>query len=338
VSVHGRARLWRSHVDAELERLTSVPKPIAAAAFSSDGSVAAVAGRSGVEVLNTADGGRIGLLPTRTVRALAVSRDGSFVAAADGTRISVWRVGTNEPVGAIEEDQSTTAIAFSADGRRLAVGTANGTIHIWTPAGRRVAAFDGPNRRVMNVVFSPDAHRLAAGFGDGTLAVWSVRERRRLYQLLEHRPAKPVTSVAFSSGGQRLVTAGADATVRVWNAATGQGSYALRGHSGAVSDAAFSPNGQWVVTAGQGVAGLWDLASRQRMLFLRGHARRVLAASFDATGLNIATVGVDGTLRAYSCEICGGIAQLLRLAERRLAATGRELTPAERRRYLDHRD
>jgi len=337
VSVNGRARLWRSHVDAELERLTSVPRPIAAAAFSSDGSVAAVAGRSGVEVLNTADGGRIGLLPTRPVRALAVSRDGSFVAAADGTRVSVWRVGTDEPVGAIEEDQPTTAIAFSVDARRLAVGTANGTIRIWTLSGRRVAAFDGPKRRVVNVVFSPEADRLAAGFGDGTLAVWSVRERRRLNQRLEHRQGKSVMSVAFSSGGQRLVTAGADATVRVSNAATGQGSYALRGHSGAVSDAAFSPNGLWVVTAGRSVAGLWDLASRQRMLFLRGHAGRVLAASFDATGLNIATVGVDGTLRTYSCEICGGIAHLLRLAERRLAATGRELTPAERRRYLDRR-
>ena len=46
------------------------------------------------------------------------------------------------------------------------------------------------------------------------------------------------------------------------------------------------------------------------------------------------TVGKDGTLRAYDCETCGGIAELRRLAERRLAATGRELTTAERRRYL----
>jgi hypothetical protein len=71
------------------------------------------------------------------------------------------------------------------------------------------------------------------------------------------------------------------------------------------------------------------------MLFIRGHAGRVLAAAFDATGLEIRTLGIDGTLRAYSCDICGRPQQLLRLAERRLAATGREVTPAERRRYLE---
>jgi hypothetical protein len=56
--------------------------------------------------------------------------------------------------------------------------------------------------------------------------------------------------------------------------------------------------------------------------------------SFDAAGRRIATVGVDGTLRAYAGRVCGGIPELLQLAERRLAATGRKLTPEERRRYL----
>jgi WD40 repeat protein len=82
------------------------------------------------------------------------------------------------------------------------------------------------------------------------------------------------------------------------------------------------------------VAGLWDLAGGQRLLFLSGHEGRVLAASFDPSGRTIATVGVDGSLRSYRCEVCGGIPDLLRLAERRLSAIGRELSAAERRRYL----
>ena len=46
------------------------------------------------------------------------------------------------------------------------------------------------------------------------------------------------------------------------------------------------------------------------------------------------TVGADGTYRSYACEVCAGIPGLLRLAEQRLETTGRELTPAERLRYL----
>jgi hypothetical protein len=78
---------------------------------------------------------------------------------------------------------------------------------------------------------------------------------------------------------------------------------------------------------------LWDTAG-ERILFLRGHNGRLLAAGFDETDNRIVTVGVDGTLRSYTCTICGGIRELLPLAERRLATTGRHLSPAERRRYL----
>ena len=46
------------------------------------------------------------------------------------------------------------------------------------------------------------------------------------------------------------------------------------------------------------------------------------------------TGGVDGTVRTYVCEICGGVDDLLALAESRLAATHRELTPEEREQFL----
>lgn len=141
-------------------------------------------------------------------------------------------------------------------------------------------------------------------------------------------------SVAFSADDRRLVTAGGDSTVRVWNAATGQPLYALRGHFGSVGDAAFSAGGRWIVTAAPNTAGLWDVPSRQRLLFLSGHESRVLAVSFDADGRTVSSVGHDGTLRSYRCEVCGGVADLLQLAERRVAATGRRLTAAERRLYL----
>ena len=120
----------------------------------------------------------------------------------------------------------------------------------------------------------------------------------------------------------------------VLDADTGLELQALLGHIATVSGAAFSQDGRWLVTAGPGTAGVWDLANGQRLFFLDGHRGLILAASFDATGRRIETLGVDGTLRAYTCGLCGGTTDLLRLARQRLAATGRTLTPAERRQYL----
>jgi WD40 repeat protein len=330
----GRARIWRSRVDAELRPLARFPTPIAAAAFSADGTVVAVAARSGISILRVAGGRRLALLPSRPVRALAVSRDGSLVAAARGRRVWAWRV-AGEPVSAFEEEEVTTALAFSPDARRLALGAADGTVRIRTVEGRRVATLTGARRHVTSLAFSPSGELLAAGLANGAVAVWNVESGRRLYQRLGHRAGTPVMSVAFAPGGRQFVTAGRDSNVRVWSAATGDTLYVLRGHFAIVSGAAFSPNGRWIVTAGPGTAGLWDVPSRQRMLFLQGHSGPLLAATFDATGRRIATVGVDGTLRAYACDVCGGTTELLRLAQRRLDATGRTLTPAERRRYLD---
>ena len=56
--------------------------------------------------------------------------------------------------------------------------------------------------------------------------------------------------------------------------------------------------------------------------------------AFDPDGRTIVTGGVDGTVRTYACDICGGLDELLPLAARQLARTGRELTPEERDRYL----
>jgi hypothetical protein len=60
----------------------------------------------------------------------------------------------------------------------------------------------------------------------------------------------------------------------------------------------------------------------------------VTAATFDSSGKRIVTGGVDGTVRVYECVICGELDDLITLAEERLAATGRELTPEERERYF----
>jgi hypothetical protein len=51
--------------------------------------------------------------------------------------------------------------------------------------------------------------------------------------------------------------------------------------------------------------------------------------------VTIVTGGVDGAIRTYRCEICGGLDELLALAQERLAATGRQLTDGERERFLD---
>ena len=79
----------------------------------------------------------------------------------------------------------------------------------------------------------------------------------------------------------------------------------LRGHFAIVSDARFSPDGRWIVTAGPAKAGVWDVSTGDYVYLLQGHEDIVLSAAFDPTSRRIVTGSRDGTLRTYRCNICG---------------------------------
>ena len=157
-----------------------------------------------------------------------------------------------------------------------------------------------------------------------------LRRDGRTTTLRGHRDR--VTSVSFSRFGTFLATASLDHDAVIWDVASGEQVRRLQ-HNTAVHDAQFSPDGRWVITAANR-AGLWDAQDGTNVVRLQGHDGTLTAAAFGPNGDTIVTGGEDGTVRTYRCQLCGRLGDLVALAERRLAATRRELTPGERERYL----
>jgi hypothetical protein len=58
------------------------------------------------------------------------------------------------------------------------------------------------------------------------------------------------------------------------------------------------------------------------------------SAVFDPSGTVVYTGGEDGIVRRYECRICGGVEDLLALADSRLAGTRRVISDEERERYF----
>jgi dipeptidyl aminopeptidase/acylaminoacyl peptidase len=76
--------------------------------------------------------------------------------------------------------------------------------------------------------------------------------------------------------------------------------FALGGHDGPVTSAAFSPDGSRIVTASAAsTARIWDAATAKEIAVLRGHASHVNSAAFSPDGSRIVTASRDWTARIW---------------------------------------
>jgi WD40 repeat protein len=77
----------------------------------------------------------------------------------------------------------------------------------------------------------------------------------------------------------------------------------LRGHPDSVFDAAWSPDGRYIATAGAGGAlGVWDAAGKREPLWLRGHGGVVFSVAWSPDGKRLASAGGDGTIRVWNAN------------------------------------
>jgi WD40 repeat protein/class 3 adenylate cyclase/energy-coupling factor transporter ATP-binding protein EcfA2 len=232
---------------------------------------------------------------------LARTRDGRLLASAgqeDGT-VRLWDVAARRPVGPpLKSGASTvTDLAFSPDGRLLAVGTlpdppTPSQVQLWDVASRgRVAAFKSKGQT--RPQFSPDGRTVAAHDGHGGVLLWDVAARRQRGKTI---PADTVGEqnhvvAAFSPDSRTLVTGGRLGEIRFWDPATGAKlAEPLPTHADNVVDFAFSPDGAFVASAStDGNVLLWDVARR-----------RVAGVPFTGGGgaLSRVAFGPDGTVLA----------------------------------------
>jgi WD40 repeat protein len=365
----GTTRLWKIATGKERFALRGHVGAVRDIAFSPRTTLLATVSNDGTaRVFRASDATPVAVMSGHAgpVTQVSFSPDGTRIVTAseDGTA-RVWKAETGAQLAVLRGEQGTvTAARFVGDGTDVVTGSDDGTVKLWyslqqpvldvlaqlpqpvvraeaLPGGRiegvtrdrRAHVFDLRGRRV--------AERTApvtvpARSGDGATATVDgnvVRIRRPDgSEVVLRGHTAPVTTVRFSPDGTLVVTASRDATARIWDARSGALLHTLRGYFDTVNDAEFSPDGQWVVTAGPSTAALWSAGDGAFFFYLRGHRGRVTSAIFD--GNRIVTSGEDGTVRTYDCEICRSGAALVAVARRRLAGTGRSLTPGERSRFV----
>jgi hypothetical protein len=103
-------------------------------------------------------------------------------------------------------------------------------------------------------------------------------------------------------------------------------------HTDTVLSAAYSPDGQQIVTASADrSARVWQASSGALLLTLTGHSDWVRSAAYSPDGQQIVTASDDRSARVYACELCAPADKLPELVPKYVT---RALTEAERRIFL----
>ncbi len=205
----------------------------------------------------------------------------------------------------VPADRTIDVVEFSPDRKRLAIvwsGPGHFSVRVYDLSGREQARMTEPHRaEVWSLVFSPDGTRLASASDDGTARLWDAATGRPMSGPLRHPGNSQVLSAAFRRDGARIVTTAGNGTVCQWDARTGAAvEPPYERHVGEVWTAVYSPDGEWVASAGTDrTIRLWRATGREDALALHGHTGRVTQLAFSADGRRLGSVSDDGTARIW---------------------------------------
>ncbi len=218
----------------------------------------------------------------------------------DSLRAGLAQIGGQVLTGAAEP---ANALAYSADGRYLAIGSATGAVRLLDMRAADPAAapiiLRGHEDQVIALAFSPNGHYLASGSFDSTTRLWDLTaDNPAANPTILHGHTAPVITLAFSPNGRYLASAGVDSTVLLWditNGATPAEPISLSGHEDQVSTVVFSPDGHYLASGSvDGSVRLWNLQAADPAtspLVLRGDNELINAVAFSPDGRYLAAGG-----------------------------------------------
>ncbi len=253
-------------------------------------------------------------VPALIINSVAFRPDGALLAGAlsDGN-VVIWDAHSGRTLRSLKgRGVLARSVAFTLDGKRLAVGYGGQSGDPKSPAAGEVSVWDSDtgakllsvehNGPVYAVAFSPDGEFVASGSENGS-TLWDSRsgEFRRTFA----GPAGgKVSALVFSPDGRRIAIGGGDqrmagpSELKVWDVGMGNQLLDLSGHAAFILSVALSPDGRRLASASwDQTVRVWDFETGQELFALKRPSGAHSSVVFSPDGQRLAIGSHDGVIR-----------------------------------------
>ena len=289
-----------SNVVPTVRTLAKAANPVFGARFTADGRDILVVTPGNVGLWNIADGTeRQTWSPIHGSVALAADAQSLVVVNPTG-QIDFWDLAKNEHVARVCAHVALNSVDWSADGRFLCSGLADGTIRVWD-AGTAVVRWEKQASRtaVRSVVFSPNDAQVGACTDDGQILILRAANGDLERTWTAHTGS--LREVAFSPDGLSLASVSHDMGAKIWDANDGRLRLELQGHVSPVESLAYHPDGTRLATgAADGTILEWDTTTGSRIRECKGLSRGVDCLAYDPRGRSLFAASRDATAMVWN--------------------------------------
>lgn len=287
----------------------TTPSPrIFALSWSPDGKLLAAGGYKEVRLYDNA-AKQIATLEghAESVRAVAISKDGTLLAAAGGLpgqkgEVKLWNLATRQVAATINgHDDCIYAVAISPDGKTIATASYDKVILLWDAAtGKQLRPLKDHIDAIYALVFTPDGAHLLSAAADRTIKIWNPKTGERLYTLSE--PTDGVNAIALSPDGKQVAAAGIDKTIRVWTLGDKSGELvnSLIAHEDAILQIVWSPDGKLLASSSADrTIKYFQMPGLVEAKSIPNQSDWPSALAFTPDGRRLAAGRLDGSLQFY---------------------------------------
>lgn len=200
------------------------------------------------------------------------------------------------------------AIRFSPNGKTFASAGSNGTVKLWTLAGKELAVLTGHQGNVNDLSFNLDGSQLITVGDDGTGRLWAIAKSdssptTKLIATFEAPQKKQIWGVSFTPNGKAIAIVGQNGLAQLQNLngkLITKFNMSSNGTNNGNRSVSFSADGKAIAIAGDHPSAKVFSLTGQPLNSFPNHDGGITSIQFSADNQKVLTTDPNGLVRVWS--------------------------------------